>query len=78
MLTKALSTVERVQESAKFDEQKYKESETLGETFSSAGANYRNKLASPTGFEPAQSSALKNLQVLSMRQFKNLQRRKSA
>jgi len=35
-------------------------------------------LASPTGFEPVSRSALKNLQVLSMRQFKKLQRRKCA
>ena len=38
----------------------------------------RESLASPTGFESAHSLTLKDLQVLSMRQFKKLQRRKSA
>ena len=32
------------------------ESETLGETFSNSGANYRDYLASPTGFEPVLSA----------------------
>jgi hypothetical protein len=35
-------------------------------------------VAFPTGFESTPSPALKNLQVLRMREFKKLQRRKRA
>jgi len=55
-----------------------RKSETLNETFLTGGEKYLGFMVVPTGIEPVQPSALKSLQLLSIRQFKESRKRKSA